>query len=97
MKFTFHPDAVSELIHSVEYYQERVENLGIEFLDEVINTIFRILEFPDAFTQFSQNSRRCLLNRFPFAIIYQIRENEIFIVAITHLSMKPGYWIERVS
>ncbi|HMN18048.1 MAG: hypothetical protein HND40_15035 [Ignavibacteriota bacterium] len=53
MKFTFHPDAVSELIHSVEYYQERVENLGIEFLDEVINTIFRILEFPDAFTQFS--------------------------------------------
>lgn len=97
MKFTFHPDAVSEIIHATEYYQEKAKDLGLEFLDEVFNTVLRIMEFPTAFTQFSQNSRRCLINRFPFAIIYQIRKNEIFIVAVTHLSMKPGYWKERVS
>jgi len=97
VRFTFHPEAVSELIHAVEYYQARAKNLGLEFLDEVIFAVFRILEFPDASARFSQNSRRCLINRFPFAIIYQIRKNEIFFVADTHLSMKPGYWKERIS
>lgn len=97
MKFSFHPEARFELTQAVEYYQTRETNLGSEFLEDVFKTILRIIEFPKAFPKFSTNARRCLVNRFPFAIIYQIRDNEIFIVAITHLSQKPGYWKERMD
>lgn len=97
MRFSFHPEAVYELTQSAEYYQKLAINLGNEFLDDVFSTILRIIEFPDAFPILSRKSRKCLVNRFPFAIIYQVREEEIFIVAVTHLSRKPGYWKKRVK
>jgi hypothetical protein len=95
LKFSFHPEAKFELTQAVEFYQTREINLGAEFLDEVFGAITRIVEYPQAFPNFSPNTRKCLINRFPFAIIYQIRKEEIFIIAITHLSRKPGYWKER--
>lgn len=97
MKFSFHPEAKFELTQAVEFYQTREINLGAEFLDEVFGAIARIVEYPQAFPNFSPNTRKCLINRFPFAIIYQIRKKEIFIIAITHLSRKPGYWKERIG
>ncbi len=95
MKFTFHPEAQNELYQTVDFYEERQKNLGLEFLVEVYSSIQRIIEFPAAFPILSKNTRKCLTNRFPFALIYQIKQDAIFIVAITHLSRKPGYWKER--
>ena len=97
MKFSFHPEARFELNQAAEFYQTKESNLGLEFLEDVYSAITRILEFPNSFPKFTTNTRRCLVNRFPFAIIYQIRDNEIFILAITHLSRKPGYWKERMD
>lgn len=97
MKFTFHPQAKFELERSVEFYESQQSGIGLELLREVFSTIKRIIEFPNAYPILSENTRRCLTNRFPFAVIYQIKENEIFIVAITHLARKPGYWKERTS
>jgi len=82
---------------SCDFYQTKEINLGAEFLDEVFGAIARIVEYPQAFPNFSPNTRKCLINRFPFAIIFQIRKKEKFIIAITHLSRKPGYWKERIG
>ncbi len=95
MKYTFHPDACYELEQAMTFYESQQIKLGLEFLEEVYSTIKRIIEFPNASPVLSKNTRRCLTNRFPFAIIYQIRKEEILILAITHLARKPGYWKER--
>jgi len=44
-------------------------------------------------------SRRCLVYKFPYGVIYQYQEdkNEILIVAIAHLHRKPDYWYSRDS
>lgn len=97
MKFTFHPQARIELEQSVEFYESQQSRIGLEFLGEVYSTIQRITEFPNAYPTLSKNTRRCLTNKFPFAVIYQVKINEIFIVAITHLARKPGYWKERTN
>lgn len=91
MKFTFHPEACNELSQAAEFYEGHLQKLGAE----IRSTISRIIEFPNAFPLQSKSTRKCLTNKFPFAIIYQIKNNEIFIVAVTHLSRKPGYWEER--
>lgn len=95
MKFTFHSEARAELNHSVDFYEARQPKLGLEFLEEIYSTIQLIIEFPKAFPKQSKNTRKCLINRFPFAVIYQIKPDEIFIVAIAHLSRKPGFWKKR--
>jgi plasmid stabilization system protein ParE len=95
--FTFHPEARDELNQAVDYYENQQQKLGLEFLNETYSTIQRIIEFPKAFSKQSENTRKCITNRFPFIIIYQIKKDEIFIAAIAHLSRKPGYWKERLD
>jgi hypothetical protein len=89
--------AQAELDDEIIYYEEQVSGLGIEFLDEILKTFKRIKLNPKAWTLFSKRTRRCLVHRFPYGVIYQIRENEILIIAIANLHKKPDYWRDRIN
>ncbi len=95
MRFYFHEEAEAEFDKAVEYYESCRSGLGLEFAEEVYATIKRILPFPAAWTQISQNTRRCLLNRFPYAVIYQEKNGYIRIIAVADLRRRPGYWKDR--
>lgn len=95
MKYFFHPEAENELNSSVEYYEECKKHLGLEFATEVYNTIQRIIEFPYAWQVLDGNFRRCLMNRFPFGIIYYQKDEDIIILAVMQLNRKPCYWTQR--
>jgi len=95
MSFYFHPDAETELSHAVAYYEELQKDLGLAFAQEIFDTIQRIIEFPEAWQPITTKSRRCLTNRFPFGVIYQIQEDAIVIIAVMHLHKEPNYWKNR--
>ena len=97
MKYIFHPEAEEELNVAVDYYNQCQANLGWDFSKEVYTAIQNILAFPEAWASLSKNTRRCLVNRFPFGVIYQNKDNKILIVAIMQLNRKPGYWHNRIS
>ncbi|GBD89284.1 plasmid stabilization system protein [bacterium BMS3Abin03] len=97
MKYSFHPAAKQELFNTIEYYESCRNGLGIEFLIEFQKVIQRILHFPNAWGRLSKNTRRCLTNRFPYGIIYQILKNEIIIIAVMQLNRKPKYWKNRIK
>ena len=97
MKYSFHPEAKNELNEAVNYYEKYQPGLGLKFLKEVYATIQRILEYPLGWTPLSENTRRCLTNRFPYGIIYQILDDEIYIIAVMHLNRKPYYYKERMK
>ncbi len=95
MNFNFHAEAEIEFNSAIDYYETLQDDLGLEFAQEVFDAIQRILEYPLAWQSMTLKTRRCLINRFPFGIIYQIRENDIVIVAVMHLHKKPNYWKKR--
>jgi len=97
MKFYFHPDADAEFDKAVEYYEQRQSGLGFEFAEEVYSAIARITEYPDAWAPLSKNTRRCLMNRFPYGVIYQVQTNGLRIIAIANLQRRPAYWNERIA
>jgi len=97
MRYAFHPDAQKELRNAIDYYEDCRSELGLEFAKEVYSTIQRIINFPLAWSSFSKNTKRCLTNRFPFAVVYQIVGEETIIIAIMQLNRKPGYWENRVE
>jgi hypothetical protein len=37
-----------------------------------------------------------LVRRFPYGVIYRVREEVIWVVAIAHMRRRPGYWLDRV-
>ena len=95
--FGFLEPARLEFEEAIEFYNQQRPNLGDEFASEVLNTITRILNHPEAWTKLSKRTRRCLTNRFPYGVIYQIRGNRILIVALAHLRKKPVYWRDRLK
>ncbi len=97
MNFLFHPEAQAEFAQAAEYYESCQPGLGLDFLEEVYAAIQRILAFPEAWTKLSANSRRCLINRFPYGVIYQIlNEDCIRVIAVMQLNQKPNYWQQRL-
>lgn len=97
MKYSFHPEAKEELFESINYFEGCHSGLGLEFSKEVFSTIQRIIHFPSAWSKFSDNTRRCLTNRFPYGVIYQIIEEEVTIIAVMQLNREPDYWKKRIK
>ena len=95
MKFYFHEDAESEFDKAVDFYEDCQRGLGLEFAQEVYATIALIIRFPDAWSPMSINTRRCLVNRFPFGVIYQMKSDAVHIIAVADLRRRPDYWLNR--
>ena len=46
--YAFHPEAEEEFLGAIDYYEERGENLGLDFAVEVHAAIARATEHPTA-------------------------------------------------
>jgi len=89
-RFTF--SALREIREAALHYQQRENELGRIFLEEVDATVARILANPHAWHPLSPRTRRCRTHRFPFGLIYQIRPDEILIVSVMDLRRDPASW-----
>jgi len=96
VRFYFHPLADKEFDQAVQYYENCQAGLGIEFAEEVYAAIGRITRYPDAWSKMSRNTRRCLLNRFPYGVIFQLKSGMLRIISVANLHRRPGYWRDRV-
>ena len=97
MKVKFLKIAETELNDAFEYYESLQSGLGYRFITEVELSKTRICNFPLSYEGIGKYSRRCLVQKFPYGLIYQYIESqkEILIVAVSHLHRKPDYWSER--
>jgi len=91
----FDPEARSEFLRAVAYYEERKKGLGARFRRAVEESLHAIGERPLSYRVLEPPFRSCLLRGFPYALIYAIEPFQILIIAVSHASRKPGYWLER--
>ncbi len=96
MKFRFLPAALAEVRDAARFYESRVQGLGLDFVGEVRRGISRVVAHPTAWGRLDDRFRRCLLARFPHALIYTIESDEILIVAVMHLHRSPDRWRENL-
>ena len=96
MKVSFHPEARAELRNAGRWYYERSPLSATAFAHAVDNAVSRIKEAPNSFQLAEHDTRKLVLQRFPFNIFYRTGEAEIVIVAVAHQKRRPGYWSSRV-
>ena len=89
------PLAREELNEAASFYEARVPGLGAAFLDDVDRSIEMICESPRIGPTAGRTFRKILVRRFPYSIIYALRDEELVIVAIAHQRKRPGYWRRR--
>lgn len=94
-----HPNVYAELDHSLRWYEERANNLGVEFLVEVDRAIDAVRESPTVWSFYDRDRaiRRYLVHRFPYAVVYRITDLTVQIIAVMHLSRHPNYWQSRID
>ncbi len=99
MKIKFLRPAEKELDDAVRFYESEQLGLGIRFQAEVARSLSRIVGQPLSYQEIGTYSRRCLVHKFPYGVIFQYKEasEEILVVCIAHLHRKPDYWVSRES
>ncbi|MGA3180200.1 MAG: type II toxin-antitoxin system RelE/ParE family toxin [Verrucomicrobiota bacterium] len=95
MRVESHPEADQELERAAFWYDERQAGLGDDFLNEFVRTLRRITAEPERLRIFQGVNRKLNFHRFPYAIVYSVRGDAIYIKAVMHLRRRPFYWSHR--
>jgi plasmid stabilization system protein ParE len=85
-----------EFLAEVIFYSEAQAGLGARFTTAVEEAAARALAFPLSGSPYRSNTRRILVNGFPFSLIYRPEPDGIVVFAVTHHARRPYYWQSRV-
>ena len=97
LQYAFHPAAFAEFEAAADFYAERQSGLEVRFIDAVQNALHRACDAPERGCVFDGGIRRLLVHVFPYAVLYTVEPDCVYIIAIMHCSRQPGYWLTRVK
>ena len=95
MRVVRHPEVPQELEAAALWYEERQPGLGEDFLGEYQSTLSRILREPERWRKIRADNRKLNFHRFPYAIVYSVQADVLYIKAVMHLHRRPFYWSHR--
>ncbi len=81
---------------AIGWYRSRSPSVAAEFRVVASEMIRQIIKAPQRWPKYLQGTRRFVLHRFPFSIIYLDDPDTVSIVAVAHNKRKPGYWKARL-
>jgi plasmid stabilization system protein ParE len=95
LTFSFAPEAQGELFEAIRYYESESPGLGEAFLSAIDEGIEQILAYPEAAPILYGKVRRKTIRRFPYNLLYSLRERDVRILAVMNQKRRPFYWWGR--
>ena len=95
MRIVFTSLARREVDDAVRHYEGVQSGLGRRFKTDVGKAARRLREYPYAWSVERGNVRKCLLNTFPYKLLYSVEQDHIVVVAVAHQHRRPDYWVDR--
>jgi toxin ParE1/3/4 len=102
-RLELHPEAAREVEAIVDWYDSQRAGLGAEFFAQLRRDLQHLRENPRMSPPWpggrarTLDVRRFIMERFPFALPYIVREDLVVVLAIAHERRHPEYWLERVK
>ena len=97
MNYRFHPDAASEHLETVAYYENVRPGLGARYLAEFERILAKVSRPPKRYPIVREPGiRRIRLQRFPFTILFRELDGAVEILAVSHYRRRPDYWSGRL-
>ena len=94
-RLVFRPQAESEILEAHNWYEDRRVGLGKAFAAAVDLTIAGILEHPLAYARIYGETRRAIMQRFPYAVYFRVLPEEVVVLAVTHGRRHARHWQTR--
>jgi len=86
---SFLPEVEEDVISAYSWYEEKARGLGEEFLRVFYASANNLSRNPLLYQKVYGDFRRLLLRRFPYAIYFLIKENEIIVFGLFHCARDP--------
>ena len=90
-----HPAALEEATAAERWYRDRSDTAAVAFVAEIDRAVEQIRDAPERWPRHTQGTRRFLLRRFPFTVIYRVGSAAVEIIAVAHGRRRPDYWKGR--
>ena len=94
---TLRPEAENDIAAAAQWYEEQRSGLSLEFRSALDQAFSAIENNPALYAPIYRELRRALLHRFPYAVFYAERTNEIVVAAVLHTSRDPRLWRARLK
>jgi plasmid stabilization system protein ParE len=90
------PEAERETRAAFDWYERRRAGLGFEFLLALNAAVAQLSRLPGGHEVVALRTRKILLRRFPYLLLYAVEERRIIVTALFHGSRDPIRWSDRV-
>ena len=90
-------EALDEAEQAARWYAERSPTAAAAFAEELDVAAAAIEQTPGTWPAHDHGTRRFLLRRFPYSVVYRVEPTRIVVVAIAHAHRRPGYWTPRLE
>ncbi len=84
-------EAEAEIIANERWYAQRSPAVAEAFIAEVDGAVAGIGESPETWPRYRRGTRRFVLRRFPFSVVYRIEDDVVYVVAVAHAKQRPEY------
>lgn len=92
-----HEGAAADYDAAFDWYLQRSPDAARAFDAEFDRALDQIVRTPQRWASGPYDTRRFLLRRFPYLVIYRERDpDQVQILAVAHTSRRPNYWRDRV-
>ncbi len=90
------PEAERELEEAFRWYEGQRRGLGLEFILAFDAAVERLRRLPEGHELVALRTRKVLLRRFPYLVLYAVEEKYILVTAVFHGRRDPLRWSDRV-
>lgn len=91
-KLIIKPFAEEDAKDAANWYNEKREGLGNEFLLALEAALNAIQRNPNHYQVVYKGLKRALTVRFPYGIYFTVEEDTIYVLATVHTSRSPKVW-----
>lgn len=95
-RYDLHPEARREIEEAYSWYAERSLDATVGFLTNVDEGLACICENPNRWPKYLYDTRRYILDNFPYSVVYLEQPDHVTVIAVAHHKRRPGYWESRL-
>ena len=94
-RLTFRKEAEFDIDACFDYYEEKREGLGHDFLLCIEEALGKLRRNPLIYQPIHKELRRIPIRRFPYRLFYLVKHNRVIIAAVFHARKDPQAWRKR--
>jgi len=96
MRVILHPGAAEDFARALQHYATIQPELGQRFYGHVNDLLADIAAKPTLHRVYrTPFTRRHFRRPFPYAVVYVIKADFVWVLAVMHFKQPPGYWVYR--